>query len=782
MKKIDFCEGWQFKKQGEENAVLVNLPHDAMILESRNPGNPSGSAGAFFKGGVYEYEKTFTVSGDWRDKYIAFQFEGVYKNAKVFINGNEAGGKPYGYIPFFIDTEGLLNYGGENTIRVVADNSDMPNSRWYTGAGIYRPVWIWAGAKNHIEAEGVKITTLSHNPARIRVDTAHTGGDIDVEILYDGKSVAKGAGDSAELDIPNAKLWSDETPHLYQCRVTLSKDDVAVDGIEETFGIRTVEWSIKGLFINGKETLLRGGCVHHDNGILGARSYAKSEDRRVRIMKEAGFNAIRSAHNPASKAMLEACDRYGVYMMDETWDMWYGHKNKFDYANDFETNYKYDIKAMVDRDYNHPSVIMYSIANEVSEPYQEKGVNLAKEMTDYIHSLDKTRAVTAGINLMIINMASKGKGIYKEGGGRDSDSDKKEKSGSLFFNMMTSMVGTFINKSANSKKADTVTTPVLDILDIAGYNYCSGRYKKESKLHPNRILVGSETFPQDIAKNWETVKKYSYLIGDFMWTGWDYLGEAGIGAWSYTPDGAKFDKPYPWLLADAGAVDITGYVGAEAAYAAVVWGLRGKPFIGVQPVNRPGMKPYRAVWRGTNATASWSWKNCEGNKAVVEVYAAAASVELLLNGKSLGKKKIKRFKTAFTTAYAPGTLTAIAYGADGGELSRSSLTSADGKTRICVQAEDEFVKEGDIAYVNVSLVGENCIVESNADTKLTVSVDGGELLAFGSANPRTEDDYNSGSFTAYYGRAQAVVRAGAKTVIRVGGEGLDSVSVALNGE
>ncbi len=742
----------------------VTLPHDAMLESGRDQTCDSGSAGAFFRGDVYSYTKKFNVTKDLLEKHLTFEFEGVYKNAKVYLNNKEIGGAAYGYIPFFCVADAVL-IEGENILRVVADNKDIPNSRWYSGAGIYRPVWMHVQNKKCIQLEGVHISTLSYSPAIINVKTKHNGGELKVEIYDEEKKVATAHGENVDIEIPCAKLWSDEGPNLYTCKVTLSEDGIVLDEVCEAFGIRMIEWSNKGLFINGKETKLRGGCVHHDNGILGGATYAKSEERRVRILKETGYNAIRSSHNPASKAMLEACDRLGMYVMDETWDTWFNHKNKFDYGIDFENNYKYDLAALVNRDYNHPSVIMYSIGNEVGEPAKEKGVKLTKEMTAILHDLDKTRPVTAGINLMIIKMVSKGKGIYKEEGGMASQKEPKANS-SLLFNMMTSMVGTSMNKMANSKQADAVTSPCLDSLDIAGYNYASGRYPLEGKAHPNRIVVGSETFPQDIAKNWAMVKKYPYLIGDFMWTSWDYLGEAGIGAWSYHKDGAGFHKPYPWLLADVGAIDILGNLGAEAEYAATVWGLRKKPYIGVQPVNQK-KTPYKGVWRGTNAFGSWSWLNCDGNKAIVEIYADAESVELIRNGKRLGSQKIKDFKAVFKTKYESGKLEAITYDGNGKELSRNELNSAKGKINIKVIPEENTVKCGNIVYLTVSLVGDNGIVESNADTKLKITVENGELLAFGSANPRTEEDYLSGSFTTYYGRAQAIVRTKSEGLLGV---------------
>ena len=771
MIRKSFCDAWNFKKENGEIKV-VDLPHDATILEQRDPKSPGGSAGAFFPPGKYLYEKKFLVPLDWKDKCLQFQFEGVYKNSIVYINGKNAGGRPYGYIPFFVETEGLLEYGNDNIIRVEVDNSLLPDSRWYTGSGIYRPVWLWLGEKNHIKPEGVKISTLSFNPAKVLIETDHTGGDISIEIIRNGQVTARGSGDRIQLEIPEAELWSAEAPNLYDCRVTLRADNKIIDEAVQTFGLRLVEWSTQGLFINGKNTLLRGACVHSDNGILGARSYPESEERRIRILKKHGFNAIRSSHNPACKSMLEACDRIGMYMIDETWDMWKGKKNKYDYANDFEFNYKDDIKAMVGRDFNHPSVIMYSIGNEISDPYKEEGVALGKEMIDLIHQSDKNRAVTCGVNLFLIHRASKGKGIYKEDGGLSTEKKPKNKkkdkaSGSLFFNMMVSLMGTKMNKMANSKEADKVTSPFIDLLDIAGYNYASGRYPLEGKAHPDRIIVGSETFPQDIAKNWAMVKKYPFLVGDFMWTGWDYLGETGLGAWSYTNDGSGFGKPYPWILADTGTLDILGNPNGEMFHAAAVWNLLDKPAICVQPVNHPGVSPQKAVWRGTNSIPSWSWQGCDGSKAVIEVYFDAHIVELYLNDRALGKKRVKDCKAVFKTSYQSGNLLAIAYDTNGKEISRNELLSSIGRNQIRITPEKLKAKPDEVVYINIDITGNNGIVESNADSQLTVEVEDGELLAFGSANPRTEESYNSGIFTPYYGRSLAVVTKRNKGVVKI---------------
>jgi hypothetical protein len=779
MKALNFNDNWRYE------GSIITLPHDAMLCAGRDKDAPSGSAGAFFKGGVYEYEKVFSVPESWRDMTVLLNFGGVYRKAKVYINGKYAGGCAYGYSEFTIDIAEFLDYGADNTVKVTADNSEQPNSRCYSGGGIYRPVSLLVGNKEHIEYHGIRISTLSYFPVRIRIETKHTGGEAAIEIMDDGKTIATGKGDNITLELLDAKLWSEETPNLYQCRVTLFKNSEIVDEAMEMFGIRLIEWSGKRLFINGKETLLRGGCVHCDDGILGAVSFEEAEERRVRILKTSGFNALRISHNPASTAMLDACDKYGLYAIDETWDMWYKPKSIYDYAHDFEENYKADVATMVAKDYNHPCVIMYSIGNEISEPATVKGIELTKELVALCHSLDATRPVTAGVNLWIIAMSAGGKGIYKEGGGREGEENIKGTNiNSTLFNMITQFVGPLMNNFANSKKADRITTPCIDALDIAGYNYASGRYKKDGNLHPERIIFGSETLPQDIYKNWVLVKKLPHLIGDFLWAAWDYLGEAGLGSWAYAKDGMGFNKPYPWLLSECGVFDILGNPTGELFLIQAAWGLLKKPAIAVRPANHPGVTPAKAVWRGTNAMPSWSFRGCDGYKAVVEVYSDGHTVELLINGKRVSRKPVKKFKAVFKTRYVPGKIEAISFDRQGKETGRSALESAAGALQVRVAPEVETIHVGELAYIDVSITGANGFIESNADMKLSVDVQNGELLAFGSANPRTEESYLSGVFTTYYGKAQAVVCGTKPGVIKVtvrGGNIVASAQILVEG-
>ena len=761
MKKIDFNREWFYSTENREKEKIT-LPHDAQLLDGRRADSPGGGGHGYYVGNVYFYEKKFDVPAEWKEKHVEILFEGAYRNTKVTLNGEQLGEHKYGYTGFTFSMDEHLKYGEENVLEVIVDNSKLPNSRWYSGGGIYRPVSLWIGEKEHIKYEGVRVTTLSVDPAKVLVETEATGDDIEIEIIKDDVVVAKGRGVSSEIEIPNALLWSADTPNLYTARVTLKKDGELKDEMSETFGIRSLSWSPKGFFVNGENTLLKGGCVHHDNGIVGAASYKESEWRRVRILKENGFNAIRVSHNPASTAMLEACDFYGMYVMDETFDMWYVRKTKYDYGLDFRDNWKSDVATMVRRDYNHPSVIMYSIGNEVSEPGKPEGVKQGKEIISFIKEMDNSRVVTGGMNLMIMSNFAKGKGQYDNVDKEENQNGKEEvsdaKNGSLLFNTIATFMGPSMNKAGNSKKVDVLTTPILDALDIAGYNYANGRYPLEEKAHPNRIVVGSETFPYEIGKNWDMVEKYPYLIGDFMWTAWDYMGEAGLGAWSYT-GGMPFNRPYPWKLGGAGVIDILGNPDSSCDYAKVVWRETENPVIGVRPVNHPGVRVSKSIWRGTNAIPSWSWKDCDGNKAEIDVFARADSVELLVNGTSLGKKKIKNYQALFKTKYEPGTLEAVAFDASGKEIGRSSLSSAK-ESKVCILPEKERYTAGEVAYVNISIQDENGIVESNADRKLSVEVEGGELLGFGSANPCTKEEFTDGSYTTYFGRAQAVVRIG----------------------
>ena len=456
--------------------------------------------------------------------------------------------------------------------------------------------------------------------------------------------------------------------------------------------------------------------------------------------------------------MLDACDELGMYVMDEAFDMWFLHKNRYDYASDFESCHEMDVKAMIDKDFNHPSVIMYSIGNENNEPAFPQGIEQAKELVALCHRLDTTRPVTAGGNLGLIALAAEGLGIY-DGANREEEPEKEESAaGSAFYNMLAAFLGDVMSTAIKLPKVGQVGSPFMNTLDISGYNYGESRYEMDMKKFPNRVICGSETMPIDLPRNWEYVKKYPQVIGDFMWTAWDYLGETGIGGWS--TEKLPQEKPYPWLIADTGALDLIGNPTGEAALAKTVWGCSGEPMIYVRPIDPEGRKFHTARWRGTNSIPSWGWSGCEGQKATVEVFSDAWKICLKQNGKKVACKKVKACCATFEVPYNPGVLEAIAINKQGEMIGRSKLESPTGEVRAKLCAEKDSVRHGEVVFVDLHLVGENGAVESGKDGHFTVTVENGTLLAFGSAVQATEDRYFSGTFSTRYGRAMAVIKAG----------------------
>jgi beta-galactosidase len=789
MKHVNFTQGWEFQKANAETWQAVNLPHDAMIHEKRDPDCVNGTNTGFFPGGKYVYRKQFDAPAAWADQCVLLEFEGVYRNSTVLINGKIAGEHRYGYTGFTVNVAPFLAFGGSNEIVVTVDNSEEPNSRWYTGSGIYNNVHLIVGRKTHIERAGVKVITKSIAPAWIEIEIKVLDGEalqpeVRTEVFFDGKTVATGSGATQRIEIKEPHLWSDETPNLYGVKAMLVAGDQVIDEVTERFGLRVIEWDAKtGLRINGKVTKLRGACIHTDNGILGACSYAAAEERKIKRLKEAGFNAIRSSHNPLPKAALNACDQYGLYVMDETFDQWYIPKTKFDYARDFTQSHRQDIEAMVNKDFNHPSVILYSIGNEVSETAQPKGVQLAKEMAEFVHALDNTRPVAAGINLFLNGLVSIGKGIYSEENGGRKESPKKKPaakkeklSGSAFINAVMNSIGVFMNYIGRLPFVDKATRDVFSVLDIAGYNYGRGRYALEGKAYPGRVVVGSETFPPELYQNWELVKKYPYLIGDFQWTGWDYLGEGGLGAVGYESRGGA-NQDYPYLTSDCGVIDLTGQMRPEVYFNQAVWGLCHSPYIGVEPLTHAGEKRVFPMWRKSDAVASWSWTGCEGKTAEVRVYSDSDSVEIFLNGRSLGKKKVKTCVARFKATYEKGELLAVAFDKAGKETGRCSLVSAGEKIQLSVKPEKVDLKANgaDLAYIQIELTDDRGILESGSDRRIHVTVEGaGVLLGLGSANPHTEEGFDQAVHYTYFGRALATICSGTEA-------GLVKVTVSADG-
>lgn len=735
----------------------VRVPHDAMLGEKRSPDAPSGNAGAYFYGGVYAYEHEVEIPNSWATCTLLLEFESVMGRTNVLVNGTVVTTHAYGYTGFVADITPYVTPGVTATITVVARNDDQPNSRWYTGSGLYRPVRLVVQDHNCIVYEGVTITTEHICPAQLRVQTLVRGeGTPSVRIERDGVAVAGRRGRDVRIGVPDAALWSADEPNLYTCRVTLRDDQGnALDEVCVPFGIRTLTWGEDGLLVNGEAVKLRGGCVHHDNGILGATDLPAASRRKVALLKEWGFNAIRSAHNPMSKSMLRACDELGMYVMDEYADVWYRNKNPNDYANDFEENHTADLEAMVRKDVNHACVIMYSIGNENAEPVTERGVLTARLLANIVRRLDDTRPVTAGVNPTILFAA--GLGIDSFNGGDEGATNINQRdeaaNASLAYNTYVSKMGDVMEMLAGSWPVGRAVAPYLDELDIAGYNYATRRYRPDLRHSPERLVFGSETMPYDIARNWRLVESDPRIVGDFMWSAWDYLGECSLAAWSDDP--TPVAKPYPWLCADTGALDLIGDPNGEAALAKTVWSASDEPLLFVRPADLPD--PYKAPWRGTNSIPCWSWRGAEGNATVVEVYTAAPIAKLYLNGRHVGTKRTHDCHADFRVRYEPGELIGIACNASGLELGRAVLASAVGLLSLrltCARRDD------DVAFVRVDVVDAAGTVEGTFGEEVCVRVEGGELLAFGSAAQRSERSYLGGTFPLRYGRGLAVVRKG----------------------
>ena len=765
MQKISFNENWSYRHLDEGEWQNVTLPHDAMIGEPRNMDADSGTNSGWFEGYDYEYKKTFFVPKEYEGKDVLFEFEGVYHNAEVYLNGTKAIYRPYGYTNFYLTANSFLKYGEENEIRVIARNADQPNSRWYSGAGIYRPVTMYVGNHNRILLNGVKIRTLQIYPAVVEVFVKTWGvGEVTVSIEKDGEVVASLTQNQQDgdvpfaLEVPDAQLWSVDTPVLYDCRVRFGEDEQIIP-----FGIRTTACDhTNGFTMNGERVIIRGACIHHDNGILGARCYAEAEERKIRILKEYGYNAIRSAHNPCSKALLDACDRLGMLVMDEYVDMWYIHKNRYDYADYIMDWYERDISDMIDKDYNHPSVIMYSLGNEVAETGQKKGIEFFKEMKAVCKRLDPERPVTTGVNIFFNYLYALGFGVYSD---KKAEENPNKKVGSEFFNNLAGVFGDkFMKTMAMLPGCDRKTRDCYAVMDVAGYNYGIKRYKGDVKKYPERIILGSETFCSDAYAFWEFAKKHEALIGDFVWAGMDYLGEVGIGSWEYSDYAPSFSHDCSWISAGSGRIDLVGNPLGEALYTRVAFELEDKPQIAVVPVNHTNDPHSPSAWKFSNALPTWSWNGCNGKKAKVEVYSRAPIVELYVNDKKVGRKKLgKNCKFDFKITYEEGTITAVGLDQNGKELSRNSLTSAKADTVLTVSPEKQIVKEGEVCFVNLAYTDKDGVWKPLERGNVKVEVEGGELLALGCACP-VNKGFTSDTTDTYFGRALACVKATGKTV------------------
>ena len=813
MLRTNFNYGWKLIKGstssllsmliGGGNMSEVNLPHDAMIHEPVSPDTRNGAQTGFFPGGEYVYLKSLKAPGEWRGKTVILEFEGVYQTAMVYINGNLAAHNLDGYSNFYVTLDPYLEYGKENEIKVIADNSGEPNSRWYSGSGIYRNVKLMIGNKIHIPADGVRITTLdvSEESAVIEIESVLKNLSTEVKktvqvntvILKDGICAAEDTTEVTMFPAAEEKirqricilkptLWDLDSPELYQCVVKIRTEEEELDEVQEMFGIRQFSLDVEhGLRINGKTVKLRGTCIHHDNGVIGAATLERAEERRCRQIKEAGFNSIRSSHHPMSKAMLNACDQYGVLVMDELSDVWTYHKNPHDLALHFTDCWETSVRAMVAKDYNHPCVVLYSSGNEIPELGLQSGARMNRQICNLFHELDRTRYTTTGINGMMAASFSCGLEPIlndiipelKAENHAEKSSDAAEKrtqdSGSqgganAFNSYMSIMKGDGADRFATHPLLTKAIEESALAADITGLNYLTARHELEKELHPNRTVLGTETYPAEMVRLWKIVKENPHMLGDFTWTGYDYLGEAGCGIFHY--DGkVNFSSIYPERAAYIGDINLIGYRRPVSYLREIVFGIRKEPYIAVERLNRYGMECKKSAWMLKDNIASWTWPGYEGKPAIVDIYADAEEVELFLNGKSLGKKpcgEAHEYTATYEITYDPGELLAVSY-QDGAESGRFMLKTACEKVELCAEADRYEIKADgeDLSFVTVRLTDENGVENLFASKNITVSVEGdGTLQGYGSADPAVTRSYDDTACETYDGYVMAVVRAG----------------------
>jgi beta-galactosidase len=799
-----FNSGWTVRPRASAFAemsapaapgVPVLLPHDAMLSLTRTAAGSSPAG--YFPSGEFEYTKQFDVPAHYRDKRVSLQFQGAYRDAMVYVNGVFAAQRPSGYATFTVPIDAYLSYGQTNTIKVeVRQHQD---SRWYSGAGLHRDVLLVVSDLVHLDIDGLRVSTPDIDDRRAVVEVVAAVRNqsistrtVDVSAVVcdaDGRIVAEGAtpvtlraGDSAlariRTYVAEPALWSPDSPHLYRAEIALAESGAGLDELSTAFGIRRIQADpAHGLRINGARIDLRGACIHHDNGLLGAATIARAEERRVEILKEAGFNAIRSSHNPLSQAMLDACDRLGMIVMDETFDMWTQTKSAYDYALDFPEWWERDTESFVAKNFNHPSVIFYSIGNEIPETGTPLGAEWGRLLAEKIRILDPSRLITNGINGFVSVLPQVMQMMGQHGGGGEGGG----------VNTFMNSAGDMMNQISASELVSNATASSFALLDVAGINYGDGRYELDRELFPNRVIVGTETFPTQIDRNWRLVEENPHVIGDFTWTGWDYLGEAGIGRTVYLDrEELTLSAPFPWQLAWCGDIDITGHRRPASYYREVVFGLRHEPYIAVQRPQFHGVPRHDGMWTWSDAVSSWSWDVETGSPVVVEVYSDADEVELVVNGRSVGRSpagRDHRYRAAFDTIFEPGEVVAIGY-VDGRESSRTALRSASDEVRLAVRADrTELVADSrDLSFVEIELRDAEGNIADGHERTVSVLVEGaGRLQGFGSARPDPTASYLDTVQTTFDGRLLAVIRptAPGDITVTVESHGLPSVHLTL---
>lgn len=777
--------------------LTVDLPHDFSIMDLTGEDSdehigpfskksPNGNGTGHTIGGTGWYRKSFVLEKADNNKTVALKFDGVYMEAEVWVNGQNAGIHKNGYTPFWLDITKMLNPAGESNIIAVKVENLGANSRWYSGSGIYRNVHLIVSEPVHIGIWGTKITTTEATSDKALIDVEVTAqndkeNEVDAEITINVKNSKGGnAGSSTQNIVLPAKsekvtkskinvltptLWSIESPTLYEAEVVVKVANKVMDVYKQTFGIRSIEFSSgKGFLLNGKRVLLKGACLHHDNGYLGAAAFDRAEQRKVELMKANGYNAIRCSHNPPSEAFLDACDKLGVLVIDEFTDMWKNYKNKNDYSRFFTEWWDSDLTAMLMRDRNHPSIIMWSIGNEIPKMSIVDGVQIGKKLVDKVKELDTTRPVTEAVPSFLIH------GGWK-----------------------------------NSKE-------YFALLDVAGYNYMESVYSSDHQKFPDRIIYGSESYPIQAYNYWKAVENNPFVIGDFVWTSMDYIGEVAVGNSTYKkaenidkrafqimdgiPEGinpdliydymSKTPSTWPAFISWCGDLDLMGDKKPQGLYRDVLWD-RSLLEVNVHEPIPEGLVEDISLWGWTKELPTWSWKGNEGKPLQVRVFTKAPKVKLELNGKKIGEKLITendKYVAVFDVPYQPGELTAIALNGNK-EIARKILSTNGEAVAIKLTADRATIQanRNDLSFIKIEVVDQNGQVIVQEPVKIKISVTGnGELIGSGNANPRDMASVNNLELNTFMGKAQAIIRpfeTKGEITVSVSANGLKSADLKL---
>ena len=731
-----FDNGWQFTHNGK--TTTVDLPHDWDIFTVSDPETgATGTGGGWYHAGKGEYKKSFKTPDA---EIVKLHFEGVYQKAEVFDNGQKAGQHGYGYTPFTIDITSFLNKGKKQTNEVVVkvNNSEQPNCRWYSGSGIYRHVWLETMPALHIAENGIFVTTpdVTADKATVNVEvTVENESDKEraATVVIHGTQLKTSLSELLPVKVPahgtksvkatftvqNPELWSTDNPNLYEAAVELKEmmKDENIDRQTAKYGIRSFSFDAeKGFVLNGQPVLINGACVHHDDGILGSMAFDAAEIRKVRLMKDAGFNLIRTSHNPSTRAFLDACDSIGMLVIDEAFDGWRTQKNPHDYSTLIDSCYREDTHAMVLRDRNHPSIISWSIGNEVIERKDIRVVTTARQLKRAILEVDNTRPVTEALCAW------------------DRDWE--------------------------------IYDPHAEVLDVVGYNYMIFKHATDHQRDPKRIMWQTESYPRDAFRNWAYVNDFPYIVGDIVWTGLDYLGESGIGRYYYEGErpGESFapgGQP-DWHGTYCGDVDVTGWRKPISHYREMLWSNKPSLYMAVKEPNGYHGNIKETMWSVWPTWESWTWPGWEGKTVDVEVYTKASEVTLYLNDQQIGKEKVGRdtqFKAVFHVPYEAGTLRAEA---DGKSV---TLSTAGEPARLRLTPDKKTMKADgqDLAFVTVEVVDSKGNVCPEAAIPCEAFVKGqGQLMSFGTADMKDREPYTSPKVTTWKGRAMLVVRSSQK--------------------